>query len=115
MKIILLILPIFLLATTGCSLSGVSPKTQTPITTPIEANSSTSVSTTPKVSCDKEENCCIKDEDCKYIWFTGGCNTPEYIAKIQKEAAAAGIRNGEASPRDNVTCTCENTKCITHN
>jgi len=67
------------------------------------------------VSCDKEENCCTKNEDCEYIWFTGKCNTPEYIAKKQKEAAALGISLGEAPKRDNVTCTCEQSQCVTHN
>jgi len=66
-------------------------------------------------SCNKEENCCSTNEDCKYIWYTGVCNTPEYVAKRQKEAEAQGIRNGEAPPRENVTCSCESNKCITYN
>jgi len=65
--------------------------------------------------CDKEENCCVKNEDCKYIWYAGGCYTPEYVAKSQKEAEKQGRRNGEAPPRDNVTCTCEYNKCVTRN
>jgi hypothetical protein len=68
-----------------------------------------------KFSCDKEDNCCVTNEDCQYVWFTGACNTPEYITKIQKEAEAVGRRNGEAPPRENVTCTCELNKCVTHN
>ena len=67
------------------------------------------------VSCNKEENCCTRNEDCEYIWFTGECNTPEYIAKKQKEAAALGISLGEAPKRDNVSCTCEQSQCVTHN
>jgi hypothetical protein len=67
------------------------------------------------VSCDKEENCCTRNEDCEYIWFTGKCNTPEYIAKKQKEAAVLGISLGEAPKRDNVACTCEQSQCVTHN
>lgn len=67
------------------------------------------------VLCDKEKNCCVKNDDCQYIWFTGGCNTSEYVAKAQKEAEAQGRINGEAPQRDNVTCTCENKKCVTHN
>lgn len=67
------------------------------------------------LSCDKEANCCLVDEDCQYIWYTGGCNTPEYVAKKLKEAQEKGIYIGEAPLRENVTCTCENDKCVTHN
>lgn len=66
-------------------------------------------------TCKKEENCCVANQDCKYIWFTGACNTPEYVARVQKEAEEKGRRDGEAPPRKNVTCTCESRKCITHN
>ena len=72
-------------------------------------------STKTKLSCNKEENCCVTNDDCKYIWFTGACNTPEYVTKTQKEAEAHGRRNGEAPPRENVTCSCESNKCVTHN
>jgi len=65
--------------------------------------------------CNKEENCCEKDEDCKYVSFTGGCNTSEYVAKKLKEAQDAGIHLGEAPNKIGVTCTCENSKCITRN
>ncbi len=65
--------------------------------------------------CNKEENCCTINEDCKYIWFTGGCNTSEYVIKVQKEDEENGIRMGAAPRRENVTCTCENNKCVTHN
>lgn len=74
-----------------------------------------STSTKEKLLCNKEENCCVKNEDCKYIWVTGACNTPEYVTKIQKEAEAQERRNGEAPPRENVTCTCESNKCVIHN
>jgi uncharacterized protein YceK len=66
------------------------------------------------IQCNKEENCCTTDKDCEYAWFTGSCNTPEYVAKRQKEAQEQGMHYGEAPPRENVTCTCENSKCITH-
>lgn len=66
-------------------------------------------------SCDKAANCCETSEDCGYVWFAGGCFTPEYIAKEQKEDEEKGLNRGEAPPRDNVTCTCENSKCTTHN
>ena len=72
----------------------------------------------PKISeqiCNKEENCCAINEDCKYIWYTGGCNTSEYVAKKQKEAQEKGMFISEAPRRENVTCTCENNKCVTHN
>lgn len=72
-------------------------------------------STNTKFSCDKEENCCVSNEDCKYVWFTGACNTPEYVTKIQKEAESQGRYNGEAPPRENVTCACESNTCVTHN
>jgi len=68
-----------------------------------------------KPLCAKEENCCVTNEDCKYIWFTGTCNTPEYVTKIQKEVEEQGRLNGEARPRENVTCTCESNQCVTHN
>lgn len=67
-----------------------------------------------KGSCNKEDNCCESNEDCRYIWFTGGCYTQEYVNQKQKEAKEKGIHIGEAPPRENVTCTCENNKCITH-
>lgn len=63
----------------------------------------------------KYDDSCNQNDDCKYVWFTGGCHTPEYVAKIQKEAEVVGRRNGEAPPRENVTCTCESYKCVTHN
>jgi uncharacterized protein YxeA len=65
-------------------------------------------------SCIKEDNCCLKSDDCKYAWFTGACYTPEYVTKLQNEAEAKGMNVGEAQPRENVTCTCESNKCITH-
>ncbi|MDD2516045.1 MAG: DUF2569 family protein [Candidatus Gracilibacteria bacterium] len=68
----------------------------------------------PEQICNKEENCCTINEDCKYIWYTGGCNTSEYVAKMQKEAQEKGALIGEAPRRENVTCTCENNKCVTH-
>ncbi len=67
-----------------------------------------------KIVIDKEKDMCKVNSDCKYIWFTGGCNTPEYVAKIQKEAQEQGIVIGEAEPREGVTCTCEDNACITH-
>lgn len=72
-------------------------------------------STITKLSCNKEENCCVTNDDCKYIWFTGACNTPEYVTKTQKEAETEGRHNSEAPPRENVTCSCESNKCVTYN
>jgi hypothetical protein len=60
---------------------------------------------------DKSNNVCSQNSDCQYIWFTGGCYTPEYVAKVQK----SGVRNGEARRREGVTCTCEQNMCKTHN
>lgn len=64
------------------------------------------------VTCTKDNNCCKKDNDCKYIWFTSGCNTPEYVTKVQKENEKRGLRQGEAPYRENVTCTCESNTCL---
>jgi hypothetical protein len=61
------------------------------------------------------DNVCKENTDCEYIWYTGGCYTPEYVAKKYKEAEEKGMNIGEAPPRDNVICTCESSKCITHN
>jgi hypothetical protein len=78
-------------------------------------NSATLNGNEKNILCNKEKNCCTKDEDCQYVWFTGACNTPEYVAKIQKENESNGLRNIEAPSRDNVTCTCGNAKCVTRN
>ncbi|MDD4409531.1 MAG: peptidoglycan-binding domain-containing protein [Candidatus Pacebacteria bacterium] len=66
-------------------------------------------------ACTKENNCCSADNDCNYVWFTGGCNTNEYVARILKESVRSGKTIGEALVRDNVSCSCENSKCMTHN
>jgi hypothetical protein len=65
------------------------------------------------VSNDLENNICSINSDCQYVSYTGGCNTPEYVAKKQKEAKEQGISIGEAKPLQNVTCACESNKCIT--
>jgi hypothetical protein len=66
--------------------------------------------------CDKQKNCCTKNEDCQYIWFAGGCYTPEYIKIIMDRCEdGSGPCPSEAEPRDNITCACENNKCITNN
>ena len=67
------------------------------------------------VLIDKEKNICLTDSDCEYIWVTGACNTPEYVARIMKKCQdGSGPCLLEAPPRENVTCTCESNKCITH-
>ena len=59
-------------------------------------------------------NICKKDDDCKYIWSTGGCHTPEYVDREMKKCQdKTGPCPSEAQPRENVTCTCENSKCVT--
>jgi hypothetical protein len=70
-------------------------------------------------SCNKAANCCEKDADCKYIWYTGSCNTPEYVEAQNNETLGGGPHPSEAPKRENVTCTCEKRenvqgKCITH-
>ncbi|MFZ2072192.1 MAG: hypothetical protein WAV10_00720, partial [Minisyncoccia bacterium] len=59
-------------------------------------NTSTQNTTTAAtiISCVKENNCCIQDTDCKYISYTGGCNTPEYVVKKNKEAVEQGMQIG---------------------
>ena len=67
------------------------------------------------VLIDKEKNMCKTDSDCEYIWYTGGCNTPEYVAGImEKYQDGSGPCPSEAPRREGVTCTCENNKCATH-
>jgi hypothetical protein len=69
-----------------------------------------------EIVCNKEKNCCMKNEDCQYIWFAGGCYTPEYIKMIMDRCKnGSGPCPSEAQPRENVTCACENNKCITNN
>jgi len=68
-----------------------------------------------KFLVDKEKNMCEIDSDCEYIWFTGGCNTPEYVAKIMKDCdEGIGPCPAAALEREGVTCSCENNRCITH-
>jgi hypothetical protein len=65
---------------------------------------------------EKEKNICAVDTDCKYVWYTGGCYTPEYLSRTQERARCEGIRiGGERPPREGVTCTCEKSACVTHN
>ena len=64
-------------------------------------------------TCNKEDNCCMEDEDCKYIGYTGKCNTQEYVNKIIKEEAEKGNTISEAQEKDNVICKCENNSCTT--
>lgn len=64
---------------------------------------------------EKENNICAIDSDCEYIWYTGGCNTPEYANKIMEKCqAGSGPCPSEAQPRENVTCSCENKACATY-
>jgi hypothetical protein len=90
-------------------------KREQKISPQIDRSIEAAIPTSTIIKCDKSDNCCVQNEDCQYISYTGGCNTPEYVAKIQKEAEKKGLRNGEAPLRKNVTCTCESSKCVTHN
>jgi len=65
-------------------------------------------------NCFIENNCCIQDSECVYIWPTGECNTPEFIEKVNEQNKKIGISPHHAQPREGVTCTCENNICITH-
>jgi len=78
-----------------------------------KTNLPTSSPTTETSVCVKENNCCDKDDDCEYFWYTGGCQTPEYVGKVNEENAKKGLRPGEAPPFDGkVNCTCESKKCF---
>jgi len=71
---------------------------------------------TTTTSSDLVNNICKLNTDCKYISYTGGCNTPEYVAQKEMEAHKKGEEIGDAQPlTGNVTCTCESNKCVTHN
>jgi len=64
--------------------------------------------------CNKQSDCCATKEDCIYAWFTGSCHTQEYVSKIVRDAREKGMNIGEAQKRENVTCTCEDSKCVTY-
>lgn len=38
---------------------------------------------------------CSKNEDCQYIWYTGGCHNPEYTGKCMDENAKRGYFPGK--------------------
>jgi len=57
---------------------------------------------------------CETNEDCEYAWTTGGCYNLAYLGDCTRELREKGVYMGEAPPREGVTCTCENNKCITH-
>ena len=62
----------------------------------------------------KDNDECALDTDCKYIGYTGGCHTQEYVNKIQKEAKETGtfITEAPVEQREkNVGCECLNNKC----
>ncbi|MBU0760893.1 MAG: hypothetical protein KJ600_02320 [Nanoarchaeota archaeon] len=66
-------------------------------------------------SCSKEENCRVENENCQYVWFTGRCNTPEYVSQVMNKCEdGSGPCQSEALSRENVVCTCENNKCVTY-
>jgi hypothetical protein len=68
---------------------------------------------TQKVTCNKQDNCCLKNEDC---WSTnGGCFTNEWFAKMEAEAREKGIDNRRPTSTPEVNCTCDNSKCTVHN
>jgi len=69
--------------------------------------------TTGTSACVKENDCCNENNDCEYFWYTGGCQTPEYVKKVNEENAKRGLRQGEAQPFDGkVNCACENKTCL---
>jgi hypothetical protein len=64
-------------------------------------------------SCSKI-SICGSDDDCEYIWYTGGCYNPDYVVPCYEYQKSQGILPSEAPRRENVTCSCENNECITH-
>lgn len=64
--------------------------------------------------CLKEYNCCTLDSDCKYIDYTGGCYTPEYIAAINEKNKETGLINSIAPPLEDgkiISCACIENVC----
>ena len=57
---------------------------------------------------------CMQNDDCAYFWYAGGCFSKTYQPKCMNEMVSIGLFMGEAPPRENVNCTCESQKCITH-
>ncbi len=66
------------------------------------------------VSYGSMSDICQKSSDCEYVWYTGACHNPAWVQWQQEQARREGRFNGEARLRENVTCTCENTACVTH-
>ncbi|NTV23588.1 MAG: hypothetical protein HGA85_04400 [Nanoarchaeota archaeon] len=67
------------------------------------------------IRIDKEANMCASDSDCKYVGFTGGCNTPEYVAVVMKKCQdKTGPCPQEATLQPQAACTCESNKCVAH-
>ena len=64
--------------------------------------------------CGLVSDTCQKDADCGYAWFTGACHNPAWVQQRQELAQRQGLLLGEAPPRENVTCTCEQNICVTH-
>lgn len=55
---------------------------------------------------------CGVNSDCEYIWFAGGCHTPEYVKAVLDRAEKEGMRLGEAPRREGVVCECQNNRCV---
>jgi len=80
-----------------------------------EAPDDTNISEENSVLIDKTKNMCEVDSDCEYIWYTGGCKTPESVAGVMDKCRdGSGPCPSESMRRENVTCSCENNTCITH-
>lgn len=62
-----------------------------------------------------ENNMCVKDSDCNYVAFTGGCYTQQYVDKVMFACEdKTGNCPAEAEAREGVICKCENNYCATY-
>jgi len=72
----------------------------------------TSAPTTTNTQIQKTTDECEINTDCQYIWFTGGCHTPEYVKTMLEKAEKEGIRLGEAPYKEGIACECQNSVCV---
>ena len=110
MRTLLIIMFVALLLASGCAKEGTADNDTATVT----PDTMTDGLSEKPVEIVKEKDGCADDADCRYVWFTGGCHTPEFVEVFTK-----GCRDGltacpsEAPPRENVTCSCEGNVCAT--
>jgi hypothetical protein len=71
--------------------------------------------TTKATLIDKVKDQCAQDNDCQFIWFTGGCHTPEYVARVEADNKRLGIDLGRAPYREGIKCACVKAACVESN